>query len=137
MSNDEEDQCLTCGGPLEPLGVLGRRIYTRCRDCGLDQSKAAPSIQETWSTHQKDELQKIAKFTLMVQNAVNLSGVVRDFATVITQLRALLPKLGTDEINTHPVCVLWADKIASLTHTQNLGSDVVGDAYVLVKEMAG
>lgn len=29
--------CLVCAGDLEMLGVLGRILWARCRDCGLDQ----------------------------------------------------------------------------------------------------
>ncbi len=67
----------------------------------------------------------LAREALQVQDACNLSGVVHSFSRAITRLRVLLEaegKGGTDNVNTHPVCVLWADKIASLTerdgHTQ-------------------
>ena len=36
---------------------------------------------------------------------------------------------STDERNRHPVAVLWADKVAHLTGTQDLGNDVVTKAY--------
>lgn len=51
-----------------------------------------------------------------VQNACNLSGVVHSFSEVIQRLRELYKhKLSTDEINTHLICRLFANKIASLT----------------------
>lgn len=34
--------CPACGGPVVPLGVLGRRAHSRCRDCGLDLSHEEP-----------------------------------------------------------------------------------------------
>jgi tRNA(Ile2) C34 agmatinyltransferase TiaS len=40
----EEDApcCPACGGPLVPLGQLGRRRWFRCRDCGIDCSDFGP-----------------------------------------------------------------------------------------------
>lgn len=60
-------------------------------------------------------LAELAREALAVQDACNLSGVIHGFGRAIMDLRACLPNAGTDEINTHPVCVLWSDKIASLT----------------------
>jgi len=31
-------ECQQCGGPLELMGVLGRRVYGRCRQCGSLES---------------------------------------------------------------------------------------------------
>lgn len=59
----------------------------------------------------------LAREALAVQDACNLSGVVHGFSRSITRLRALLREAGqesTHTINTHPVCQMWADKIASL-----------------------
>ena len=36
----EITDCPICGGPLLPLGVLGRRLHSRCRNCGIDHSVA-------------------------------------------------------------------------------------------------
>lgn len=33
-----DEPCSTCGGQLYLLGVLGRRRWARCRDCGHDQT---------------------------------------------------------------------------------------------------
>lgn len=63
-------------------------------------------------------IKELAKEALDVQDACNLSGVVHAFSRAITDLRANLPNAGTDEINRHPVCVLWADKIRSLTYAE-------------------
>jgi hypothetical protein len=75
---------------------------------------------------------ELAEQALAVQDACNLSGVVISFATIIKEVRARLEEEkqgGTDNVNTHPVCVLFADKIAHLTGTQSLGNDVVSAAY--------
>ena len=74
-------------------------------------------------------MNKLISDALAVQNACNLSGVVHGFSRAMTALREALPSAGTDEINRHPVAVLWADKIAHLTGTQVLGCDAVSAAY--------
>lgn len=74
-------------------------------------------------------MKELAREALAVQDACNLSGVVHGFSRAITNLRELLPNAGTDAINHHPVCLLWADKIAHLTGTQDLGNSDVMKAY--------
>jgi len=75
---------------------------------------------------------ELAVQALNVQDACNLSGVVHGFARTIGDVRALLEaegKGGTDAVNNHPVCRLWADKVASLTGTQGGGSTEIEEAY--------
>lgn len=67
----------------------------------------------------------LAKEALQVQDACNLSGVVHSFSRAITRLRALLEaegKGGTDAVNRHPICSLWADKISTLTGSSGIDS---------------
>lgn len=71
----------------------------------------------------------LAQQALNVQSACNLTAVAHGFARAMATLSSLLPEAGTDELNTHPIAVLWADKIAHLTGTQSLGDDVVMAAY--------
>lgn len=82
-------------------------------------------------------LKQLAQEALDVQDACNLSGVVHSFSRAITDLRENLPDAGTSEINNHPICRLWADKIAHLTHTQHASFTVMTDAYDAVKKLAG
>lgn len=77
-------------------------------------------------------LAQLAQDALDVQCACNLSGVVHGFSRAITELRELLPKAGTDEINQHPISILWSSKIASLTGSDN--SAVFAQAYVCVQK---
>lgn len=79
---------------------------------------------------------QLAQEALDVQNACNLSGVVHGFSRAITNLRELNPSEGTDWINGHPICLLWADKIAHLTGTQDIGNDRVMTAYMKVHDIA-
>lgn len=61
---------------------------------------------------------QLADDALSVQYASNLSGVAISFARVIREVRARLRsegKTNTDDINCHPICVLWTDKMKSLT----------------------
>jgi hypothetical protein len=76
---------------------------------------------------------ELAIEALQVQDACNLSGVVLSFATIISEVRTRLEdegKGGTDNVNNHPVCRLYADKVAHLTGTQLFGNDEVAKAYV-------
>ena len=71
----------------------------------------------------------LARDSLRVQNACNLSGVVHSYARALSDLRTIFPSLGTDAINRHPIAVLWADKITHLTGIQDLGNSRISRAY--------
>jgi hypothetical protein len=66
-------------------------------------------------------LREAAASAIFVQEACNLSGVVHDFARVMALLSELSQRLskGTEWKNHHPIAVLYASKISSLT-----GADV-------------
>lgn len=74
-------------------------------------------------------LKTLAQDAIDCQNACNLSGIAHAFARACSDLRTLLPKAGTDEINNHPICRLWSDKIAHLTGTQSYGHENMMKAY--------
>lgn len=63
-------------------------------------------------------IQDAAKDAIAVQDACNLSGVVRSFAELMPVVREHVKAQGTDAINRHPVCVLFASKIADLAGQQ-------------------
>ena len=67
---------------------------------------------------------------LDVQNACNLSGVVQSFSKAFDEIwkAAREVERGTDYVNTHPISVLFADKIGSLAKVQGLTSESM-DAY--------
>lgn len=69
-------------------------------------------------------LAQLAQEALDVQDASNLSGVVHGWSRSISRLRELLPDVGTEKINTHPINVLWADKVAHLTLTQDFMGNI-------------
>jgi len=75
------------------------------------------------------QMKDLAKEAINVQDACNLSGVVHSFSRIITELREIARVEGwesTKMINNHPVCILFADKIASLTCP---GSSINGSEF--------
>lgn len=74
-------------------------------------------------------LKMLAQDALDVQNACNLSGVVKGFSRAIADLHAL-------ELYDHPIYKLWADKISSLAGTQNWGGLDIHAAYDEVTKLA-
>lgn len=63
-------------------------------------------------------IEDLAAEALQVQDACNLSGVVLGFGRAVLRLRQVLEAEGscsTERLSRHPVCVLWSNKIQSLT----------------------
>ena len=63
-----------------------------------------------------------ATMAMNVQDACNLSGIVHSFSEFMTFLRQENPDKGTDWLNSHPVAVLFADKIKSLTTAKSFSN---------------
>ena len=85
-------------------------------------------------------LKALAEEALMVQDACNLSGVVKSFGRMFDDLwqHARAGGHGTDWVNQHPIVRLWIDKCASLARTTcGLGDDKVMDAYREVEALIG
>lgn len=71
----------------------------------------------------------LAEEAIAVQDACNLSGIIHSFSRAMTNLREIARAEGwesTDKINTHPICILYADKIASLVSP---GSSINGNDF--------
>lgn len=79
-------------------------------------------------------LKQLAKDVLVVQNACNLCGVAQSFAKAMIDLGEHTN--GTDECNNHPITILWVDKLASLTGTQDIGNATTFRAYNKVHDLA-
>ena len=84
-------------------------------------------------------LKQLAQEVLDVQDACNLSGVVITWAVAIQELRetlrvAELPN-GTDDINRHPINVIWCDKCAHLTGIQAEPESMAADAYAQCRDL--
>lgn len=71
-------------------------------------------------------LADLAAEALYIQDATNLSGVVHSWSRSVRRLRELMSGAGTDEINKHPINVLYADKLMSLSGGRD---DMGGFAY--------
>ena len=69
----------------------------------------------------------LLKEAWLVQDACNLSGVVHSFGQVVSELweHAREKGMGTEWVNQHPVCVLFADKMASLTRCNERAMDAL------------
>lgn len=89
---------------------------------------------------------ELAREALDVQNASNLSWVVHGFSRAITELMARLNEVQDSRsdftFNEHPICILWADKIAHLTGTESCehvhdGVDSISRAYQWVRDLVG
>jgi len=54
---------------------------------------------------------------LFVQDACNLSGVIHSWSEIVSRIWKEADKLGkgTDWVNRHPINILFASKVASLT----------------------
>lgn len=61
------------------------------------------------------------KTAIDIQNACNLSGVVHAFSHIMGKICRETDKngQGTEWKNTHPISVLFASKIASLTNSED------------------
>lgn len=93
-------------------------VVTVCPQCGTHNTGNNPCNGD----HRT--LVQLVREVLMVQDACNLSGVVHGWSRSMRRLSFLLPNMGTEERNRHPVNVLWADKVKHLT-----GDDVTA-AYL-------
>ena len=58
---------------------------------------------------------------IFAQSACNLSGFVYGFSKVMSRINAEARELGkgTDWINNHPICRLYAEQITHLTQGKN------------------
>ena len=67
---------------------------------------------------ERDELRRWASEAILVQDACNLSGVVHSFSRLMAFLCAI--GLDTEARNRHPIAVLFASKVASLTGCERM-----------------
>ncbi len=67
---------------------------------------------------------------ILVQNACNLSGIVLSFSRVMSKIWGEARATGNDNtnwVNTHPIAVLYANKVGSLAKSEDFQS--YSDAY--------
>ena len=69
-----------------------------------------------------------------VLDACNLSGVAHDFSEVVRRVRdSLGDHASTDDVNRHPICVMYAEKIAQLTGLGTSSLECFSKAYAEVR----
>ena len=80
---------------------------------------------------------KLAENALYAQSACNLSGIVHSFSRDVTQVREKLREEGkedTEDVNEHPVCVLYAAQILYLSGGGLYPSEEYRKAYEWAQE---
>ncbi len=80
----------------------------------------------------KAKIDRMWQQAIDVQDASNLSGVVHSFAEILSAM--VQTGQPTTERNLHPVCVMFASKIASLTA---LTDERFSDAYAACRRQSG
>ena len=81
-------------------------------------------------------LKELAQDVLQVQDASNLSGVVKGFDRAIADLKLHFPEYSNRDFYHLPIIAMWADKIASLTGTQNMGAVQYSGIYDKVTKLS-
>ena len=71
-------------------------------------------------------LQELAQDALAVQNACNPTGIVNSFHTALVQLHRHTE--NTKLTATHPITILWLDKLNSLAGIQSFVDSQVNEA---------
>lgn len=81
-------------------------------------------------------LPKHYKEALQIQDACNLSGVIHAYSRMMTKIweEANMYKRSTEYVNTHPIAILFADKIAHLSTGQNIVSGSVNTAWAICEK---
>jgi hypothetical protein len=92
--------------------------------------------------HSNTPLHQAAQSALDIQNAVNLSGVVRFLSEIVDVLRSEARKQGhgTKYVNAHPIVTLFLAKLVSLNNSDCFCSACVakyGHATAEVEKIAG
>ena len=118
---------------IEPIEPAAARDLATTLKAAADEIDPPPIIAKPLRP-----LAKLAQDSLDVQDACNLSGVVHAYAEALSTLWKWSDtyRWGTNDINTHPIAILWADKVAHLTGTQSFGHERVTAAYAAVKKLA-
>jgi len=83
-------------------------------------------------------LQQAARTALDSQDACNLSGVLASFKEIVHDViwpEARRLGKGTSYVNSHPICTLFLDKLASLNSSQCLCSDSMKSYYTAYTEV--
>lgn len=80
-------------------------------------------------------LRELAKEAIDIQDACNVSALVFGWARCMERFNELFHKCDGDFRNTHPINVMWSDKLASLTGAQYGG--LYAEKYAECQKLAG
>lgn len=72
------------------------------------------------------------KLAITVQDACNLSGVVHSLAELLPRIREEPDCTGTDFVNSHPLVVMYVNKLSALSNAEE--ELVFGTAYAECKK---
>lgn len=85
-------------------------------------------------------IKELATEAIQIQDARNLTGLVHGWSRAVTDLRYHCPGAGTDNINTHPINVLWASKCRDLAFGKedfcHLSQEQWTNAYAACRRLA-
>ena len=85
-------------------------------------------------------IEQICQDALAVQSACNLGAVAMGLHKAVNELRDyqrdVQEDYGTFSMNTHPVVIVWMDKMNSLCGLQELGNETVMRAFDWVSKKA-
>jgi hypothetical protein len=73
-------------------------------------------------------MKELCQEAIDVQNACNGIALVNSLSRVMGNLRELGVR-DTVELNSHPVVILWLDKLTSLAGIQNFDNQAINEAY--------
>jgi hypothetical protein len=82
-------------------------------------------------------LEEMARLALSIQNACNLSPIVRSFSRVCSSLWRIEERPGTQFVNQHPVIILFLSKLCSLAKVEGPTFEEFGIAYTWAKDLLG
>jgi hypothetical protein len=83
-------------------------------------------------------LQHAAVTSLKIQDAVNLSGVVRSFSEALDAIweESRRRGLGTEYVNTHPIVTVYLSKLSDLNHVHGIDANRLELALQEVRAIA-
>ncbi len=80
-------------------------------------------------------IQELAQEAVFVQSACNFIAVVNGMARAMADLRA--HGITGDALATHPIAIVWTDKLTSLQGIQNFAHSEIIEAHAAVERLTG
>lgn len=106
-----------CSAKLPTQGIA-EHCAKNMRECGNKIQIVKHATEDVVTVVDERTMAELAKEALEIQSACNLSGLAFGLARAMQRFNELNPKIGGDKRNTHPIFVLWTDKLSSLSGAQ-------------------